>query len=131
MVQILLVEDDAMNRRVVRDMLSVAGVDMIEAHDGPSGLDMVQSEMVDLVLMDLRMPGMDGLTAIRHIRAREDAKSNIPIIVITADQSPNLHHDCMEVGADAVLLKPVAMQELFDTIGRVIASKPNSAMLPL
>lgn len=130
-MQILLVEDDAMNRRVVRDMLSVAGVDMIEAHDGPTGLSMVQSEAVDLVLMDLRMPGMDGLTAIRHIRARDDDKRDLPIIVITADQSSSLHSDCLSGGADAVLLKPVAMQELFDTIGRVVARHAGGGALPL
>lgn len=130
-MQILLVEDDAMNRRVVRDMLSVAGVDMIEAHDAPTGLAMIQSQLVDLVLMDLRMPGMDGLTAIRHIRDRDDVKRELPIIVITADQSPNLHTDCMAGGADAVLLKPVSMQELFDTIGRVIAGNASSDALPL
>lgn len=121
-MRVLFVEDDPMNRRVVRDMLSVAGVEMSEAENAETGLRMVDETGYDLVLMDLRMPGMDGLTAIRHIRARPDAKSGLPIIVVTADTAVDLRDECMESGANDLLLKPVAMNSLFDTIGRIIAS---------
>src|ERR1700754_5215010 len=84
-MNILFVEDDAMNRRVVRDMLTVAGATMDEAHDAESGLQMIDERQYDIVLMDLRMPGMDGLTAIKHIRARTDDKASVPVIVVTAD----------------------------------------------
>ena len=63
----LFVDDDALNRRVVRDMLSLAGIVLEEAPDGETGLRMVASTDYNIVLMDLRMPGMDGLTAIRHV----------------------------------------------------------------
>ena len=121
-MRILYVEDDAMNRRVVKDMLSVIGAHMDEAENGTIGLEKVDAEEVfDVILMDLRMPGMDGLTAIEHIRARKDSKANLPIIVITADTSPNLFDKCMGSGADDVLMKPVAMDALMNSMGRVIA----------
>ena len=122
-VRVLAIEDDALNRRVVRDMLSVAGVIMDEAASAEIGLAMIDHDDFDVVLMDLRMPGMDGLEAIGHIRARGDAKGNLPVIVITADAATDLRDRCIAQGADDLLLKPVAMEELFDAIGRVLASR--------
>lgn len=120
MLNVLVVEDDPMNRRVVRDMLSVADVATVEAENGQAGLDLLERESVSLILMDLRMPGMDGLTAIRHIRARDDAKGRLPIIVVTADTSPTMKEDCRRAGADDILMKPVAMEALFDSMGRLL-----------
>ncbi len=128
MMNILFVEDDAMNRRVVRDMLTVAGATMDEAHDAESGLQMIEDGQYDIVLMDLRMPGMDGLTAIKHIRARTDEKASVPVIVVTADTALDICRDCIDQGADEVILKPVAMNKLFDAIGRLIA-RGNSRMM--
>jgi CheY-like chemotaxis protein len=126
-MQILFVEDDAMNRRVVRDMLSVAEVDMAEAENAETGLQMIEEGDFNIVLMDLRMPGMDGLTAIRRIRERTDAKAMLPVIVVTADTALNLRSECMKEGADEVILKPVAMTALFDAIGRMLAREPSYA----
>ncbi len=122
-MKILFVEDDAMNRRVVGDMLRVAGLDMAEAHDAEAGLTMIDHQSYDIVLMDLRMPGMDGLTAIQRIRARPDAKAGVPIIVVTADTALNLRETCVNAGADDMLLKPVAMDALFDAIAKVMTAK--------
>ena len=120
-MQVLFVEDDAMNRRVVKDMLSVAGAEMAEAPDAETGLAMIGEGGYDIILMDLRMPGMDGLTAIRHIRARTDAKASLPVIVVTADTAMDIRADCISNGADEVILKPVAMRALFDAIGKTLA----------
>ena len=110
-----------MNRRVVRDMLDVAGVTMVEAEDAEAGLRLIDAQDFDMVLVDLRMPGMDGITAIRHIRARDDAKATLPLIVVTADTAIDLRDRCLAAGADDVLFKPVAMDALFDTMGRILA----------
>lgn len=120
-----------MNRRVVRDMLRVGGVDMSEAEDAEIGLRMIDEWEYDLVLMDLRMPGIDGLTAVEHIRARPDVKASVPIIVITADTATNLRSQCLARGADDLLLKPVAMQDLFEAIGRLTAGRSPDAALPI
>lgn len=128
-INILIVEDDPLNRRVVRDMLSVAGLPLDEAADGEIGLSMVDQNNYDVVLMDLRMPGMDGITAIQHIRARHDDKAKVPIIVVTADAAANLQELCAGVGANAFLQKPIAMNDLFDTIGKVAAAEGRSLAL--
>ena len=110
-----------MNRRVVKDMLTIVGVEMDEAEDAETGLRMIDRSDYDVVLMDLRMPGMDGLSAISRVRDRHDAKGRVPIIVVTADTADDLHARCLAHGADRVLGKPVAMQALFDALGSAIA----------
>jgi CheY-like chemotaxis protein len=124
-VDVLFVEDNEMNRRVLKDMLGVAGVKMAEAPEAETGLRMIDDGDYDLVLMDLRMPGMDGLTAIRHIRARHDEKARLPVIVVTADTSLTIREDCLAAGADDVVLKPVAMNLLFDAMGRSLTSRDD------
>ncbi|MCP3734548.1 response regulator [Sphingomonas sp. RP10(2022)] len=128
-MNVLFIEDDRMNRRVVRDMLDVAGATMVEAESAEAGLAALDAQDFDMLLVDLRMPGMDGITAIRHIRARDDAKAQVPIIVITADTALDLRERCLAAGADEVLFKPVAMDALFEAMGRILAQDPDGGML--
>jgi CheY-like chemotaxis protein len=123
-VRVLFVDDNAMNRKVVKSMLEAAQATMVEAEDAESGLAMLQAEAYDVVLMDLRMPGMDGLSAIRRIRSWPDQKATLPIIVVTADHAPDIRNQALAAGADDLLLKPVQMQALFDAIGRAL-TKPG------
>jgi CheY-like chemotaxis protein len=102
-------------------MLRAGGVDMAEAEDGRTGLEMIATHDYDLILMDLRMPGMDGLTAIRHLRARGDDKAGLPVIVVTADDGPTIEADCRAAGADDVIHKPVSMAALFGVIRAIRA----------
>lgn len=122
-LNILFIEDDPMNRRVVRDMLDVAGASMTEAASAEDGLAKIDAQNFDFVLVDLRMPGMDGFEAIGRIRARTDSKAGIPIVVVTADAAVDLKERCLKLGADEVLFKPVAMDQLFDAIGRILARR--------
>ncbi|MHA6720543.1 response regulator [Sphingomonas sp. RS6] len=122
-MNVLFIEDDPMNRRVVKDMLDVAGATMAEAAWAEEGLARIDAETFDVILVDLRMPGTDGFETIRRIRARGDDKAKLPIIVVTADAAVDLHQRCMALGADDVLFKPVAMDALFDAIGRVLATR--------
>jgi len=124
-VNVLFIEDDRMNRRVVRDMLDVAGAAMVEAESAEIGLRLIDEQAFDMVLVDLRMPGMNGITAIEHIRARTDDKGRVPVIVITADTALDLRERCLAAGADEVLFKPVAMDALFDAIGRILAGNSD------
>ena len=124
-MQVLFVEDDAMNRRVVKDMLTLVGVDMAEAPDAETGLRMIEAGQFDAVLMDLRMPGMDGLTAIDIVRRRPDAKASVPIIVVSADAAKDLRATCIAGGANEFLPKPVAMNALFDALGDVLGSEDD------
>jgi CheY-like chemotaxis protein len=128
-MRVLFVEDNEVNRRVVREMLTAGGIEMSEAGDGAVGLEMIEANDYDLVLMDLRMPGMDGMTAIRHIRARSDEKAKVPVIVVTADAGSSIDADCKEAGADEVILKPVSMTNLYDTIGALLARRGGDGVL--
>lgn len=125
-MKLLFVEDDAMNRRVVKDMLNVAGVDMDEADGAEEGLRMIDRGSYDLILMDLRMPGMDGLTAIIALRDRADDKRRLPVIVLTADAAAGLREKCLAAGADEVLFKPVSMQSLFDAIAVLMVNRDGA-----
>jgi CheY-like chemotaxis protein len=122
-VRVLFVDDNAMNRTVVRNMLDAAGLDMAEAGDAVTGLAMIDAHDYDLLLIDLRMPGMDGLAAIGQIRARRDHKAALPIIVVTADAAPNIREQAIAAGADELLAKPIQMQGLFDAAAKVMTQR--------
>ena len=103
-MDIIYVDDDAANRAVMREMLATAGVEMAEAADAASGLAAIDSGDFDVVLMDLRMPHMNGLTAIRQLRARAGAKGRVPVLVVTADLTAGVKELCKGAGADAFLV---------------------------
>ncbi|WP_296611284.1 response regulator [Sphingomonas sp.] len=128
-MNVLFIEDDPMNRRVVADMLDVAGAAMTEAESAEIGLKLIDERDFDMALVDLRMPGMDGITAIRRIRERPDAKAKLPIIVVTADTAIDLRERCIAAGANEVLFKPVAMDALFEAMGRILASGEGDVIL--
>ena len=128
-MRILFVEDDAVNRLVLKAMVEKAGSTLYEAEDALRGLDMIEHDTYDLILMDLRMPGMDGMTAIRKIRERGDEKAKLPIIVVTADSAPDIRANCIAGGADDFIMKPVTMAILFDTIAKVMLEKGTAVAL--
>jgi two-component system response regulator QseB len=126
---ILCVDDTDTNRAIIKSMLRAAGVEMAEADNAEAGLSMIDTGDYDVILMDLRMPGTDGLAAIRRIRARADAKAQLPVIVITADDTADIRQQATAAGADELLHKPVEMAGLFDAIGRVMTKRDGGAML--
>lgn len=128
-MRVLFVDDNAMNRKVVKSMLEAAEAVMVEAEDAETGLAILDAGAFDVILMDLRMPGMDGLAAIRRIRARKDDKASLPIVVVTADNGPDIRGQALAAGADDLLNKPVQMQALFDAIGRAIEKKSDRGAL--
>ena len=97
-----------------------------EAKDGVEACEMAQKNNYALILMDLRMPGMDGLTAIKHIRERNDAKAALPILVVTADTSLDIRERCIANGADDLLQKPVAMNSLYEAMAMTIANRAQA-----
>ncbi len=119
-MHVLCVDDEPTNRRIVRELLAAAEITVAEAADAETGLAMFNSQPFDLVLMDLRMPGMDGLTAIEKIRARPDERSSTPVILVTADVSEGLAERSQTAGANEVVHKPVDARTLFDAIAGVM-----------
>jgi len=129
-IKALYIEDDPINRLVVKDMLGVVGIGYEEGVDGPDGIAKLEHDEFDIVLVDLRMPGIDGLEVTRRIRARSDSKATIPIVVITADTGAGIKQACVDAGAQDMLLKPVAMQPLIDAICfQVLEANPDMDMI--
>ncbi|QJU59710.1 response regulator [Sphingomonas sp. AP4-R1] len=125
-MRILYVEDDAMNRRVVRDMFASLGMDLDEAPDVATGLRMVDAEHFDAIVTDLMMPEADGLDLIGAIRRRADLGASVPILVLTADTSDVARENCLRGGANDVMTKPVGLATLVERLGRAIAASDSA-----
>jgi len=115
-VNILYIDDDATNRALLRDMLASEDIPLAEAGDARTGLKMVEAGDYDLIFMDLRMPDMNGLTAIRQLRAGSARQQTVPIVVVTADPSEGVRSMCRTAGATDFLDKPIAMEKLFEMV---------------
>ncbi|MES3097484.1 response regulator [Sphingomonas aerolata] len=126
-MRVLCVEDDPLNRRVIRGMLDVLGAEVLEAENGAVALTLIDSEPLDLILLDLRMPRMDGLTMLGHLRHRDGPTAAIPVIVLTAEARANLREECLAAGANELLQKPFVMFRLLKMISQVLAVKASLA----
>jgi two-component system cell cycle response regulator DivK len=113
--RILIVEDQEDNRQILRDLLTSAGFDMIEAENGVDGVAAAVSERPDLILMDIQLPIMDGYEATRRIKA-DPALSAIPIIVITSYALTGDEAKARTAGCDAYVTKPYSPRELLAKI---------------
>ncbi len=110
----LLVEDNVVNQVLAAEMLNLAGCETTVIDNGPDAIAAVRRERFDLVLMDWQMPGMDGLEAIRRIRAweRESGAARVPIAAITANAMAGDREACLAAGADDYLAKPFRLEEI-------------------
>jgi CheY-like chemotaxis protein len=116
-LRLLLVEDVAINRELVRTLLSPFDIEIDTAEDGFEAIEAFRRGAYDLVLMDVQMPGMDGLTATRHIRALPQASAAAtPIVAMTANVLPEQIARCLDAGMDGHLGKPMNPGELLNTI---------------
>lgn len=115
--RVLLVEDDALNREIAESLLLACGASVSSAEDGPEALAKLEQETFDLVLMDMQMPGMDGLETTNHMRARSQA-ANLPIIALTANTLPGDRERYLAGGMDDYLAKPIDPRELHLTLLR-------------
>jgi two-component system cell cycle response regulator DivK len=103
--RILVVEDTEDNRRILRDLLTRAGYELIEATDGESGVTMAATHRPDLILMDIQLPVFDGYEATRRIRANPDTK-NIPIIAVTSYALSGDESKALAAGCNGYVAKP-------------------------
>ena len=115
MKTVLYVEDNAFNRKIVRDLLARTSYRLIEALDGEAGVVTAREALPDLIIMDIQLPKLSGLDATRQIRA-EPRTAGIPIIVITSFALAGDQQKAMEAGAAAYLAKPYSPRELLAMI---------------
>jgi CheY-like chemotaxis protein len=113
---VLYIEDNFHNRRIVRKILQSRGYSLIEAEDGISGLAMVQELKPPLVLLDIGLPGMDGLEVVGRIKA-DQALREIPVIALTASAMRGDRERFLAAGCDDYLSKPVQAMELINMVG--------------
>jgi len=117
--RILLVEDNVVNRTIATKLLEKRGHVVIAVENGALAVEATANERFDMVLMDVQMPVMDGLTATSHIRNREHATGgHIPIIAVTAHALDQDRARCLAAGMDEYLPKPIRSTDLFATITR-------------
>ena len=114
----LIVEDNAINRMVAMQMLKRAGVEGREAESGPGALEALRAERFDLVLMDVQMPGMDGLETTRAIRSglAGEENRNVPVIAMTAYSGSEDEDACYAAGMNRYLSKPLSLQGFVDAV---------------
>ena len=120
MSRILLVEDNAANRRLIGDHLRRAGHEVREVTTADEALRLALAEPFDLVVMDVHLPGTDGLTATRRLRA--DARTRaLPVLAVTAHAMRGDEARILAAGCDAYAAKPVAYKELMVLVERLLA----------
>lgn len=124
-VDILLVEDNEINRSVAREMLQAVGHKVTEAHNGQIAVDLAKTHRFDLILMDISMPVMDGRHATREIRA-EGACANSPIIALTANAMPEEQEAFLQDGMNEVLTKPLNRSAMIDMISALAQPEEHS-----
>jgi len=109
--RILVVEDNPQNRMLIKDILEFHGYEIIEAADGQTGIEMAKNHKPDLILMDIQMPVMDGITAGKIIRGDPDTK-NIKMLAVTSFAMLGDKERIMEAGFDHYIAKPINTREL-------------------
>ena len=115
-LKVLIVEDMPSNQDVIKLFLEPQGCEMLCASNGREALNTLRTQTVDIILMDIRMPDMNGIEATRAIRSQRDANQHVPIIALTADAAAETNAECMAAGADIFLTKPVMAKDLIDAI---------------
>lgn len=113
--RILVVEDQADNRQIMHDLLINAGYEVIEAITGEDGLSAAEADRPDLIVMDIQLPGLDGLEATRRIKANP-AISHIPVIAVTSYAMSGDNERALAAGCNAYFAKPVSPRALLAKI---------------
>jgi two-component system, cell cycle response regulator DivK len=116
---ILVIEDQEDNRRIMRDLLTTKGYDVIESVDGLDGVKTAETRRPDLILMDIQLPGIDGYEATRRIKANPEIRGT-PIIVVTSYALSGDDVKAFQAGCDAYMAKPFSPRELLAKIREYI-----------
>jgi DNA-binding response OmpR family regulator len=116
---VLVVDDDDMIRRLVRTVLEADEYDVVEARNGDIALELANEAHPAVVLLDIMMPGIDGVEVCRRLD-----HTAVKVIILTARDDPSLEDACREAGADAFLTKPFSSVELLDLVAGFAAQSP-------
>jgi len=121
---ILCVEDHPDNMTLIKRIFRADSYNVIEAHNGTQGISIAESQDIDLILLDINMPDIDGYEVARRLRtSTKTALANIPIIAVTANAMRGDAEKAIEAGCDVYMAKPINIQGLWDTVETLIRDK--------
>jgi CheY-like chemotaxis protein len=125
--RVLVADDNPANRRLIDIILSELGYRLTLVGDGREAVLAVNARPFELVLMDLRMPGLDGFEAARRIRRLPEGRGDAPIVAVTADVRPRVEADVLAAGMNACLFKPFDIVSLTQTVAAWAGASPKLA----
>ena len=117
---ILIIEDNEKNRKLARDVLQVKGYQTIESETAEEGIELALAKSPALILMDIQLPGIDGITALKQLRAEPKTRS-IPVIAITASAMTHNRQTMLAEGFDGYQTKPISLKDFLGEVERVLA----------
>jgi two-component system, cell cycle response regulator DivK len=123
--RVLIVEDNPLNLKLVRDVLLNAGFDVIESRTGEEGVARAQDSQPDVILMDLQLPGINGTQALRLIR-KDPNGADVPVIALTAFAMSEDRDRALLDGFDGYLTKPISVRDLPHEVGRFLTEKRDN-----
>jgi two-component system, cell cycle response regulator DivK len=124
MSTILIVEDNEKNMKLVRDVLQAKGYTTVEAGTAEDGVRLAGERVPDLILMDIHLPGMSGVDALKLLRA-DASTASIPIAAVTASVMQQDRAMIMDAGFDAYVAKPISLKEFLDTVRTLLERGPR------
>ncbi len=116
---VLIVEDNEKNMKLVRDILQAKGFETMEAVNAEDGIKLALARVPDLVLMDIQLPGMNGMEALKVLRA-EPATAKVPVVAITASVMTQDRQQIMDTGFDGFIEKPINLRDFLATVNASI-----------
>jgi len=127
-MRVLIVDDSRANRNIAKVLLEGAGHRVSEAGGGQEAIDIATQNNVDVILMDIAMPEIDGLAATRAIRAMSGPEARVPIVAWTAHDVPGMRGQTCAAGMDAYLTKPIIRATLLSTIAAFANGRGNAQL---
>ena len=129
-VRVLVADDNPTNREVAGRILERAGHAVVLVNDGEQALDAIERDEYDLVILDRNMPGMGGMEALQALRLMTRGRERLPVIMLSADVTPEAKREALEAGADAFLSKPIETVRLLDEIQALAGARSEAAGRP-
>ena len=118
-LNVLVADDNPTNREVIGKILERSGHAVTLVNDGEQAIDAIERDVPDVVILDRNMPGMSGVEALQALRLMTRGKERLPVIMLSADMTPEAKREALEAGADAFLSKPIEALRLIDEIQRL------------
>jgi len=125
-MKILIIEDNPANMKLAANVLAKAGYETLEATDAETGIQLAKDETPGLILMDIQLPGMDGLTAMHLLKGDQNTR-DIPIIALTAFAMKGDEQKMLEAGCDGYIAKPIRYKEFLATVESFLSTESDKA----